>query len=273
MIGSNVNVFCLIDSLSQVCESWRKLIISTPLLWQSVDLQTFSDANFPYNKLFELLEGNRLFDYLRALNLNGWSGMNAERILNRIAIRCEHNLLELSLKSCKNISSNFLQTLSTHCTNLQVLDISAITVLFCALLFTQSYAFHTFSNANNRPILYGIRWIEFLTVSPFFGPTLTASKTTQKIEGRLPYQQSESVRFDAISSVSRKVWPKVVVIESVGEYYAFISILYFIDYGIKPLPPFPLTIYNTIHWNNRNSVQTWNCWTYRMWNRYRELRP
>ncbi|CAG2176386.1 unnamed protein product, partial [Oppiella nova] len=118
-----------IINLSQVCESWRKIITTTPLMWKSLDLQTFSDTSFQYQHLFDLMDKNQLFICMKALNLSGWSGSNAERVLDTIAINCGANLNELSLNNCKNISSQFLQTLSTHCTNIVVLNISAITVI------------------------------------------------------------------------------------------------------------------------------------------------
>ena len=134
------------NSLSRVCESWRKLVISSPLLWQSLDLATFPDAGFPYNDLFQLLDDNKLFSHIKALNLNGWSGTNAERILQKIAIECSDKLLDLSLKNCKNISSQFLQTLTTHCRNIQILDISGITVFINFV--RMQYKFQTDSQLN-----------------------------------------------------------------------------------------------------------------------------
>ncbi|XP_054166310.1 F-box/LRR-repeat protein 6-like [Oppia nitens] len=114
-------------NLSQVCESWRNLITTTPLLWKSLDLQTFSEVDFAYNDLFAILNENELFDHLKALNLSSWNGSNAERVLDEIAVRCADRLNELTLKNCKNISSQFLTTLSTYCPNIIILDISAIT--------------------------------------------------------------------------------------------------------------------------------------------------
>ncbi|CAG2121642.1 unnamed protein product, partial [Medioppia subpectinata] len=114
-----------IINLSQVCESWRKLIIRTPMIWNSLDLQTITDVNL--NEFFEMMAANQLFLCMKGLNLSGWNGANAERVLDTVATNCRDNLHELSLKNCKNISSQFLQTLSTYCPNIVVLDISSIT--------------------------------------------------------------------------------------------------------------------------------------------------
>ncbi|CAG2123189.1 unnamed protein product, partial [Medioppia subpectinata] len=95
------------------------------MIWNSLDLQTITDVNL--NEFFEMMAANQLFLCMKGLNLSGWNGANAERVLDTVATNCRDNLHELSLKNCKNISSQFLQTLSTHCPNIVVLDISSIT--------------------------------------------------------------------------------------------------------------------------------------------------
>jgi hypothetical protein len=91
-------------------------------------LHSFADEKFPHIEFQRLNDENQLFNNIRELNLNGWNGGNAERVLQTIASNSGENLREISLKNCRNISTNFLQTISSHCPNIEILDISAITV-------------------------------------------------------------------------------------------------------------------------------------------------
>lgn len=112
--------------LSQVCETWRKLIISSPLLWRYLDLRDFPDDHSEQSGLYTHCDSG-LFNNVQELNLSNWNGIAAERVLARISSQSKY-LKSVSLKNCKYISPNFLDILSNQCPELESLDISGITV-------------------------------------------------------------------------------------------------------------------------------------------------
>lgn len=111
-----------------VCESWRKLIISTPLLWKKLDLSGFDDKRFPFATFLNTSLGANIFSCIRELNVSGWSSQQAERMIDAISERSNFDLEALNVKCCRNISSSFLQSTIEKCRNLSSLDLSAITV-------------------------------------------------------------------------------------------------------------------------------------------------
>ena len=119
--------FGLCCRLSQVCENWRKLILCTPLLWQRLDLSGLDDR-FPFVNFQRLNEDNALFSCVKELDLNGWSGINAERIIEIVAESSNFELELLNVKNCRNISGKFLETVVQRCPNLKKFDFSAVTV-------------------------------------------------------------------------------------------------------------------------------------------------
>lgn len=114
--------------LSQVCDNWRNLIISTPVLWRRLDLTGFSDVKFPLQSFQRLNDTNQLFTCVNELNLSGWSGANAEKIIEIVANSSNFDLEMLCVRNCRNISCKFLDTVIRRCPNIKDLDISAITV-------------------------------------------------------------------------------------------------------------------------------------------------
>lgn len=113
--------------LSQVCDNWRNLIISTPVLWRRLDLTGFSDVKFPLQSFQRLNDTNQLFTCVNELNLSGWSGANAEKIIEIVANSSNFDLEMLCVRNCRNISCKFLDTVIRRCPNIKDLDISAIT--------------------------------------------------------------------------------------------------------------------------------------------------
>ena len=114
--------------LSHVCENWRNLIISTPILWQRLDLTGFPDDKFPLLSFKRLNDEHELFTCVKELNLSSWSAFNAEKIIEIVTLSSNFDLELLNVRNCRNISSKFLDTVIRRCPNLKSLDISAITV-------------------------------------------------------------------------------------------------------------------------------------------------
>jgi len=106
------------------------LIINSPILWQRLDLNGIPDDRFPLINFQQLNSDNALFSCVKKLNLGGWNGANAERIIQIVADSSNFDLDLLSVKNCRNISSKFLDTVIGRCPNLESLNISAITVSF-----------------------------------------------------------------------------------------------------------------------------------------------
>lgn len=138
--------------LSQVCDNWRNLIISTPVLWRRLDLTGFSDVKFPLQSFQRLNDTNQLFTCVNELNLSGWSGANAEKIIEIVANSSNFDLEMLCVRNCRNISCKFLDTVIRRCPNIKDLDISAITV--CEIEHT---LFFRFSHASR-----GLFFLSFL---------------------------------------------------------------------------------------------------------------
>lgn len=114
--------------LSQVCEQWRQIIITTPILWKHLDLSTFADTKFPLSVFINLNHQNNLFSCVKHLNLSGWMSANAERIVDMILETANKDLESINFKYCRNISSPFLTMITQKCPNISSLDISAVTV-------------------------------------------------------------------------------------------------------------------------------------------------
>lgn len=104
------------------------MIISTPILWRRLDLTGFSDDKFPLLSFQRLNDENELFSCVKELNLSGWSGANAEKIIEIVTLSSNFDLEMLNVRNCRNISCKFLDTVIRRCPNLKDLDISAITV-------------------------------------------------------------------------------------------------------------------------------------------------
>ncbi|KAJ6224813.1 hypothetical protein RDWZM_003358 [Blomia tropicalis] len=113
--------------LSHVCETWRRLIISTPKLWERLDLCGFPDDRFPLLNLKKMQEDNGLFVCVKQINLSGWSSVNAERLIQIVANSTNFDLELLNVKNCRNLSSKFLEIIMERFPNIKSLDISAVT--------------------------------------------------------------------------------------------------------------------------------------------------
>lgn len=111
--------------LAVTCESWRKILISNPQLWTQLDLSGMNEITSEY--AFNQLNERDLFRLVSELNLSGWQGAAAERILENLAESSGNPLKSVSLKNC-HISLKTLTLIQTKCSNIEFLDFSSITV-------------------------------------------------------------------------------------------------------------------------------------------------
>nr|XP_027202235.1 F-box/LRR-repeat protein 6-like [Dermatophagoides pteronyssinus] len=113
--------------LSQVCEYWRQLIITSPALWSTIDLSSLSESRFPMDRFRRLHQENRLFQSVQHIDLSNWKADMAKKMLEFLTDCSQYDLHSLSIRRCRNITAPFLQSVIAHAGNLRLLNISGIT--------------------------------------------------------------------------------------------------------------------------------------------------
>lgn len=71
---------------------------------------------------------NQLFSSVRSIDLTGWSGLCAERVIALVVSNSNFELESICVKYGRNISSDLLKAIVSSCSKIKTLDLSAITV-------------------------------------------------------------------------------------------------------------------------------------------------